>query len=315
MDRALQQPRRYLDVITMALRALAVDVIECGIPPDALECILSDAFEADAGLFGMTAPVTILTQLLQGGRTAFLDKAIQALELAGSPAHLTNLMQKIVECEVEDWSERTTDLFFRAACLVAMHQPFLAQSMMRKLRGFLDARSYGAMFDRLEIRITRGLALRELTEDCRVFWSRRLDHPEAPCDWEAEPSVKALNNVMLLGSRWAGYPLVKSVVPAVVLSNAWKYQWLQVALFRLKKLCGRFNFQTFLFAVIGGIFLITGAHLATQDTSARKPAPVLQKINPALQLEIERQQKRGMEIILDAFGQMKQDTKPKPSAD
>ena len=264
LDRALQDPRRYLDIITMALRALAVDVIECGIPPDALECIISDAFDTDAGLFGMTAPVAILSHLLQGGRTAFLSRAIKALEQAGRQAHLTTLVQKLDECEVDALSARTADVIFCAVGLVAMHQPFLAQSMMRKLQRLLDAEDYAGRFASLGDAITRGMALRALTPDSRVFWSRRLEHPEAPCDWEAEPSVNALNNVMLLGPMWAGYPLVKSVVPAEVLANAWKYQWINVAIFRLKKLCSRFNFQTALFAVIGGILLMTGAHMATQ---------------------------------------------------
>lgn len=279
LDRALENPGRYLDIITMALRALAVDVQECGIPPDAVECIISDAFDADAGLFGMTAPVAILTHLLQGGRTAFLNRAIKALEQADSQAHLKTLAQKLAECEVDAWSARTADVFFHAAGLLAMHQPYLAQSMQRKLRGILDAKAYEAEFDSLETRITRGIALRDLTPDCRVFWSRRLEHPEAPCDWEAEPSVNALNNVMLLGPMWEGYPLVKSVVPAEVLANAWKYQWLQVAIFRLKKLGARVNLLTVSLAAIGGLLLMTGAHIATQVTpeGTRKPAPAKTK--------------------------------------
>ncbi len=274
LDRAMQDPRRYLDIINMALRALAVDVQECGIPHNALECIISDAFETDAGLFGMTAPVAILSHLLQGGRTAFLKRAMNALKQAGSQAHLTTLVKKLDECEIDAWSAHIADVFFRAAGLVALHQPFLAQSMMRKLRGFLDASAYSLQFASLETSISRGMALRELTPDCRVFWSQRLEHPEAPCDWEAEPSVNALNNMMLLGPMWAGYPLVKSVVPAEVLANAWKYQWVQVTMFRLKKMCSRVNFQTAAFAVVGGIFLITGAHLATQVSPSTKREPI-----------------------------------------
>ena len=291
LDRALHQPRRYLDIITMALKALAVDVIECGIPPDALECIISDAFEADAGLFGMTAPVTLLTQLLQGGRTAFLKRAMNALEQAGKLAHLTDLVQKLDECEIDAWPANNADVFFTAAGLMALHQPFLAQSMRRKLRGFLDAQAYAARFERLETLINRGMALRELTEDCRVFWSRRLEHPNAPYDWEAEESVNALNNVMLLGPMWAGYPLVKSVVPAEVLANAWKYQWLQVAIFRVKKMCSRVNLQTVAFAAIGCILLMTGVHLATQVTPAQKPDPVMQTE------EFKKNYQRGLELI------------------
>ncbi|MCX6850985.1 MAG: J domain-containing protein [Verrucomicrobia bacterium] len=296
LDRALENPRRYLDIITMALRALAVDVLECGIPADAVECIISDAFDADAGLFGMTAPVAILTQLLQGGRTSFLNRAIKALERAGSLAHLTTLVQKLDECEVDAWSARTADVYFGAAGLVAMHQPFLAQSIMRKLRGFLNATAYAAEFDSLETRITRGMALRDLTPDCRVFWSQRLEHPEAACDWEAETSVNALNNVMLLGPMWAGYPLVKSVVPADVLANAWKYQWIYVAVFRLKKMCSQFNFQTALFAVIGGILLITGAHLATQVTPSTKRHPSIQVDKTRYELERENNLRRHLKI-------------------
>jgi|GEM_PF-5797953 len=274
LDRALQQPRRYLDVITMALRALAVDVIECGIPPDALECILSDAFEADAGLFGMTAPVTILTQLLQGGRTGFLDKSIQALENAGSPAHLTNLMQKIVECEVEDWSERTTDLFFRAACLVAGDRPFLAQSMMRKLHGFLDASAYSARFACLETCITRGMALRDLPPEFRSFWVRRLEHPESACDWKADDAAHALYAVVLQGPEWVGRPLVQGVVPADVWANAWKYRWVQVAMFHLIKLGNPHNLRTAGLAIVGTGLLIFGAHMATQLTPSTKRVPI-----------------------------------------
>ena len=238
-----------------------------------------------------------MSHLLQGGRTAFLNRAIKALEQAGRHAHLTTLVQKLDECEVDAWSAHTADVFFCAAGLVAVHQPFLAQSMMRKLRGFLDASAYSARFASLETSITRGMALRELTPGCRVFWVRRLEHPEAPCDWEAEPSVNALNNLMLLGPMWVGYPLVKSVVPAEVLANAWKYHWVQVAIFRLKKICSRFNFQTALFAVIGGIFLITGAHLATQVTPPTKRDPAVQIDKSRLELERRWELRKQLKIL------------------
>lgn len=295
LDRALQNPRRYLDVVTMALRALAVDVIECGIPPDALECILSDAFEADAGLFGMTAPVAILTQLLQGGRTAFLDKAIQALEQAGSPAHLTNLMQKIVECEVDVWSARTTDLFFRAAGLVAADRPFLAQSMMRKLHGFLDASAYSARFASLETCITRGMALRDLPPEFRSFWVRRLEHPESVCDWKAEDAAQALYAVVLQGPEWVGLPLVKDVVPADVWANAWKYRWVQVAMFHLIKLGNPHNLRTAGLAVVGIGLLIVGAHMATQLTPSTKRVPI--KVEKT-RYEVERENSQRKQLLI-----------------
>lgn len=309
LDRALQNPRRYLDIINMALRALAVDVQECGIPPDALECIISDAFDTEAGLFGMTAPVAILSHLLQGGRTAFLNRAIKALEQAGRHAHLTTLVQKLDECDVDAWSARTADVFFCATSLVAIHQPFLAQSMMRKLRGFLDASAYSAKFSSLESSITRGMALRELTPDCRVFWAWRLEHPEAPCDWEAEPSVNALNNVMLLGPMWAGYPLVKNVVPAEVLANAWKYQWVQVAMFRLNKMCNRGNFRTAAFAVVGGIFLMTGAHLATQITPSRKPDTAIQTEEAKREIQRKEEFRKHLRQLKQEYEQAHPDAK------
>ena len=296
LDRALENPRRYLDIITMALRALAVDVIEFGIPPDAVECIISDAFDADAGLFGMTAPVAILTHLLQGGRTAYLSKAIKALEQTGSLAHLTTLVQKLDECEADAWSARTVDVFFGAAGLVAMNHPFLAQSIMRKLRGFLDASAYSAKFASLETSITRGMALRDLPPDFRSFWVQRLEHPEAACDWKADAAAHALYAVVLQGHGWVGMPLVQRLVPADVWANAWKYRWVQVAMFRLLKMWNPRQLMTAGFAIVGGGLLIFGAHLATQVTPSAKRHPSIQVDKTRYELERENNLRRHHKI-------------------
>lgn len=296
LDRALENPRRYFDIITMALRALAVDVIEFGIPPDAVECIISDAFGADAGLFGMTAPVAILTHLLKGGRTGFVNRAIKALEQAGSQAHLTTLVQKLDECEVDAWSARTADVFFHAAGLVAMHQPFLAQSIMRKLKRLPHAENDAGKFTSLEISIARGMALRDLPPDFRSFWVQRLEHPEAACDWKADAAAHALYAVVLQGHGWVGIPLVQSVVPADAWTNAWKHRWVQVAMFRLLRWWNPRKLVTAGFAIVGGGLLIFGAHLATQVTPSTKRHPSIQVDKTRYELERENNLRRHLKI-------------------
>jgi len=300
LDRALLGETRHLDVIAVALRALAVDVAECGIPAFALECILSDAFDTDAGLFGMTVPVAILSQLLQGGCIAFLKRAVNALEQAGDPARITQMAQKLDDCLAEASSPRTAEVYFRVAGLAALHKPFVAQSILRKLKGFLDASAYSAKFDSLHTAITHGMALRDLAQDYRLFWAQRLEHPEAVCDWKAETSAHALMNVVVLGPQWAGCPLVQGVVPADVWRDAWKYRWVQVSVFRLIRMLKPRNLMVAGLALIGGGFLIFGAHLVTQVTPSRRPDPATQTE------EFKRNYELGQKRFKDYINKKKQ---------
>lgn len=266
LDRALLDGQRTSDDVAMALKALAADVVECGIPPQALDCILKDAFQGEAGLFGSHTPACLLQWLLLAGCTDLPLEALAELERAGHPTRIVLLVQKLDECLAEVLSPHTADVFFQAAGLVALHQPFVAQSMLRKLEGALATPGYAAKCERLQAGIARGLALRELAPECRTFWLRRLEHPEEACDWKAEAAVQALMNVVVLGPGWVGRPLVQGVVPADVWQKAWQYRWVQTTVFQLVRLCSPHNLRVAGFAVLGGGFLIFGAHLATKVT-------------------------------------------------
>lgn len=289
LDRALQAKPRYMDVIGMALSALASDVVDFGIPPVALECILSDAFDTDMRLFGMTAPSTILFCLLRGGCTGYVQSAMDALEKTSSHAHLPVFVQKLDDCLADALSPRTVDVYFHAAGLMALHKPFIAHSILRKLQHLLDPSEYSTTLNALQTAITRGIKLRELEPVHRTFWAQRLEHPEAACDWEAQPSVDALFVAFLHGSRWEGYPLVQRVVPSEVWRKAWKERWFQVVAFRLRKVFNLRNVTVAAFAILGGGMLIFGGHRYTEITPSYKPDPATQteEYQRKYQLELE----------------------------
>lgn len=273
LDRALERWPRSLDVISQALSALASDVVECGIPPVALECILSDAFDMEMKLFGMSAPATILFCLLRGGCVGFVQSAMDVLEKAGKQVHLEMFVQKLDDCLADALSPITVDFFFRAAGMVALHKPFIAHSMMRKMQRLIDVSEYSMKINSLQTAITRGLALRDLEPVHRSFWAQRLDHPESACDWEAEPSADALFVALLHGSKWAGYPLVQRVVPAEVWRKAWKERRFQVVLFRLRKVVNSRNLTVAAFSILGAGMLMFGGRRYTEITPAYKPDP------------------------------------------
>lgn len=292
LDRALKKKPRQLDVIAMALRALAGDVMECGIPPVALECILSDAFDTDMRLFGMSAHTAILFCLLRGGCTGFVQSAMDALVKADSQSHLPVFVQKLDDCLADALSPSTVDVFFHAAGLIALDKPFVAHSILRKLQRLLDASEYSTQLEGLQTAITRGLALRELEPVHRAFWAQRLEHPESACDWEAQPSVDALFVTVLHGSRWAGYPLVQSVVPAEVWRKAWKERWFQVVVFRLRNVLNARNLMVAGFAFLGGGMLILGGHRYTEITTPTyKPDPATQTE------EYQRKYQQELELV------------------
>jgi hypothetical protein len=280
LDRALNHSDQRFDGISFALKALASDVVEYGIPPSALECILSDAFHANAALFGATAPVIILSRLLQGGCAGFLKGVLDAMEHAGNQVNIAMLAQRLDDCLGDGLSPRTAEVFFRAATLTALHKPFIAQSIARKLRRSLDASSHAAKFDRLNAAITRGMALRDLTPVHRSFWSQRLDQPESLCNWKADLPGQALAAVVLLGNKWVGCPLVKGAVPAEVWKAAWKGRWFQVTVYGLVKMLHPRNLTVTGFAALGGMLLLVGGNLAYNLT----PAP---KFNPPQHSKIE----------------------------
>jgi hypothetical protein len=291
LDRALKESPRHLDVIAMALRAFASDVVECRIPPVALECILSDAFDADMRLFGMSAPVTLLFCLLRGGCTGFVQSAMDALEKPDDQVHLTVLVQKLDDCLVDALSPTTVDIFFRAADMVALHKPFISKSIVRKLRRLLDDDSNSAKFDRLHESIMRGMALQDLVPEHRIFWSQRLEHPAVACDWKSPFPGQALAAVVILGKEWVGYPLMQGVVPTEVWRNAWKGRWFQLTVYRLLTMLQPRNCIIAGFAIVGGLFLIFGAHLSTKITPDYEPDPATQTE------EYRRQYQRELELV------------------
>ncbi len=289
LDRALNQTPRHLDVISMALSALAADVVECGIPPFALECILNDAFDANMRLFGMSAPTTILFCLLRGGCAGFVQSAMDALEKTSSHAHLPAFVQKLDDCLADALSPSTVEVFFHAVDLMALHKPFIAHSILRKLQDQLDAPDYSARLDGLHTTIMHGINLRELEPVHRTFWAQRLEHPESACDWEAQPSVDALFVAFLHGSSWAGYQLVQSVVPSGVWRKAWKERWFKVMAFRLRKVLNAHNLMIAACTILGGVFLILGTHRYTEITPAYKPDPATQTEEYQRELELLKQ--------------------------
>ena len=291
LDRALKQTPRHLDVIAMALSALASDVVECGIPPFALECILNDAFDANMRLFGMSAPTTILFCLLRGGCTEFVHSAMDALEKAVNQTHLPVFVQKLDDCLADALSPGTVDVFFHGADLMVLHKPFIAHSILRKLQNLLDASEYSTRLNGLQTAVMRGINLRELEPVHRIFWAQRLEHPEAACDWKAQPSVDALFVAFLHGSNWAGYPLVKSVVPSEVWRKTWKERWFQVVVFRLRKLLNARNLMIAACSTLGGVFLILGTHSYTEITPADKPDPATKTEEYQRELELLKKYK------------------------
>ncbi|WP_395751136.1 hypothetical protein [Prosthecobacter sp.] len=280
LDRALQGTEQDLPGVSSALKALASDVVEYGIPPFALEAILDDAFHAKAALFGSTTPAIIIALLLQGDRMTFLTRVLDAMEQAGNQMNMAVFAQRLDDCLPEGLSPRTTDLYFRAATLAALHKPFIAQSIARKLSRSLEASANSAKFDQLHAAITRGMALRDLTPLHRSFWSRQLNHPDAPCDWQASVPQQALEAVVLLGRQWPGSMLVQGVVPADVWKAAWKGRLLRITLSRASKVLHPRNLTVTGFAVLGGGMLIFGAHLFT----AISPVP---KSNPSRPAKVE----------------------------
>lgn len=291
LDRALKRTPRHLDVISMALSALASDVLECGIPPFALECILNDAFDANMRLFGMSAPTTILFCLLRGGCAEFVLSAMDALEKSVKQTHLPVFVQKLDDCLADALSPSTVDVFFQAADLMVLNKPFIAHSILRKLQNLLDASEYSARLNGLQAAVMRGINLRELEPVHRTFWAQRLEHPESVCDWKAQTSVDALFVAFLHGSSWAGYPLVKSVVPSEVWRKAWKERWFQVAVFRLRKVLNARNLMIAACSILGGVFLILGTHRYTEITPAYKPDPATKTE------EYQRKYQRELELL------------------
>ncbi|MDB6006014.1 MAG: hypothetical protein JWR15_3001, partial [Prosthecobacter sp.] len=280
----------------------ASDVMECGIPPVALECILSDAFDTEMRLFGMSAPVTILFCLLRGGCTGFVLSAMDALEGAGKPMHVIQLAQKFDECAADALSLVTVDVFFRVAGMVAMHNPFVAKSIGRKLRRLLDDDAYLEQFDRLHAAIMRGMAFCDLVPEHRGFWSQHLDHPDAACDWTAGFPRQALAAVFILGKGWAGFSLVRGVVPVEVWMNATKGRWIQFAFHRVvKRLCPN-NPHGMMFAVMGGVFLFCGMKLFDGIVSTLGPAPMSAEQTE----ELKRDHQREMELVSKHSEELKQ---------
>ncbi len=302
LDCALKGTPRHMDVIAQALSALASDVMECGIPPFALECILSDAFDEDMKLFGMSAPVAILFCLLRGGCAGFVQSAMDALEKAGNQAHLAVLVQKLDDCLTDALSPSTVDVFFRAAGLMALHKPFIAHSILRKLQHLLDASEYSIKLDSLQIAITRGLAFRDLVPEHRSFWSQRLDHPDAACDWTADFPRQALAAVFILGKGWAGFSLVRGVVPEEVWKNATKGRWIQFAFHRVVKRLRPNNPHGMMFAVMGGVFLFCGMKLFDGMVSALGPAPMSAEQTE----ELKRDHQREIELVRKHVEELKQ---------
>ncbi|WP_395737058.1 hypothetical protein [Prosthecobacter sp.] len=307
LDRALQGGVRQLEVVSMALKALAMDAAELGIPSSTLECIISDAFFTEPGLFGKTVPVSILASLLVGGGAAFLLRVLEALEQERDSAHLVHLAQKLDECLDEAFAPRSAEVFFRAATLAALERPFLAQSMLRKLQHWLkDSSSSAEKFERLHAAIARGMALRDLPANHREFWTQRLDYPATPCDWKAAFPEQALAAVVILGKSWAGHPLVQPIVPQEVWKKAWKRRWLKVTMHGLLR-TRTVNPKSVMFAVVGSLLFVFGARLFDNITPVSKPEPAVQSE------EFKRSYQRGLEVLKEYREKKKQEkTGPEP---
>ncbi len=275
LERALQGEPRQFDAVPMALKALATDVVECGIPPYALECILKDAFQDQAWLFGMNVPECMVLWLLEGGCIAFLNDSLDALQQADKPMHMIQLAQKFDECSIDALSLVTVAIYFRVAGMAAIHNPFIAKSIGRKLRRLLDEDSHQAQFDQLHDAIMRGMAFSGLVQEHRSFWVHRLEHPKASCDWKAGLPGQALAAVVLLGKKWVGMPLVQSVVPAEIWENAWKGRWLKVAVHGITR-TRNLNLKSMMFALIGCMFFVYGLRIFNETTASQKTEPVSQ---------------------------------------
>lgn len=273
LNLALRAPERQLDAIGMALKALATDVVEFGIPARSLACIIQDAFHADPGLFAVTAPASLLAWLLRGGFSEVLNNALDELGRSNQHARIMLMVQKLDDCLLDALSAGTADIFIRAAGLAALIKPFTAQSMARKMRRLLDSPAYSAQLDRLDAAIVRGLALRDVVPVQRRFWSQRMDQPAQACDWQAEIPAQALSAVVLLGDKWAGHTLVQSVVPADVWQAAWRHRWLKLTARKVSMLLQPRNLAMIGFAVVGGMLLLLGASHCTELSHARRSSP------------------------------------------
>ena len=250
----------------------------------------------------MTVPVNILSCLMQGNCIAFLNDAMDALEQADKPMHIIQLAQKFDECAVDALSPVTVDIFFRVAGMVAMHNPFVAKSIGRKLRRLLDDDAHLEQFDRLHAAIMRGMAFRDLVPEHRGFWSQRLDYPDVACDWTADFPRQALAAVFVLGKRWVGFSLVHGVVPEEVWKNAAKGRWIQFAFHRVAKRLRPNNPNGMMFAVIGGVFLFCGMKLFDGIVSTLGPAPM-----SAEQIEeLKRDHQREVELVRKHYEELKQ---------
>ena len=211
-------------------------------------------------------------------------------------------MQKLDDCLVDALSPRTAEVFFRAAGFAALHRPFVAQSILQKLQRQLnDSSSYSPKYDRLLAAIKRGMALRELEAVHRSFWAERLEHPESPCDWKAEPAWECLLAVVLRGHGWEGCSLVQTVVPPEVWKDAWKGRWVEISVLCLTKICNPRSLTISAIAILGGVFLILGGHRASQLTPTRQPNPVQQSE------EFKRHRRRGAELFKDFMEKSKKE--------